>query len=64
MKKIIQGNLDELAPKHKGWFIGYFMEDESSLKTTDFEVKWAKLKAGDKKPKHRQNLRFFSFWKI
>ena len=51
MQKIIQGNLDELEPKHKGWFMGYFMDDGSCFKTKDFEIKWGEHKAGEEKPK-------------
>lgn len=49
MPKIIQGNLEELAPKHKDWVLGHFMEEGSPFKTNAFELKWDKLKAGEKK---------------
>lgn len=48
MPKITQGNLDDLAPRHKGWFVGHFMENGSPFKTINFEVKWHKLKKGEK----------------
>ncbi len=49
MPKIIQGNLEELAAEHKDWVLGHFMKEGSPFKTSAFELKWAKLKAGEKK---------------
>lgn len=49
MKKIMQGNLEELAAEHKDWVLGHFMPEGSPFKTSAFELKWDKLSAGEKK---------------
>jgi len=49
MKKIVSGNFDELAPEHRGWVWGHFMDPKSVMHSNDIEIKWSRLKKGDKK---------------
>jgi len=46
MKKIFQGNVEELSKETKGWFLGHFMKEDTPFKTDDFEIKWGKHKKG------------------
>lgn len=47
MRKIFQGNVEELGKETKGWFFGHFMKEGTPFKTDDFEVKWGKQQKGD-----------------
>lgn len=56
MSDLISGNLNEdfkRSDKRKGWFIGYFVDPEDTVKNTfhehNFEVQWARLTAGQTK---------------
>lgn len=52
MSDILVGNLDQDKmdnPQRRGWFLGYFMDQDSEFYSKDFEVKWGKHEQGYKK---------------
>ncbi len=49
-RKIFQGNLNEDLkenPKRRGWFMGNFLNKNSSLRTGNVEIKWGRHKKGE-----------------
>jgi ribonuclease HI len=52
---IIINNLNCQADRHRGWFIGHFIDQDSPFYTTDFEVKWHHVAAGQSKPEWGTN---------
>lgn len=49
MEKIVTGNFEELAPEHRGWVWGHFMDPNTVMHSNVFEIKWAKHKKGETK---------------
>lgn len=49
MYRIRLGNAIAEGKDHKDWFTGYFVENNSPLKTNDLEIKWSRHKKGEKK---------------
>ena len=47
IRKIRTGNLHKNSKEKRGWVIGHFMEEETGLKTQNFEVKLAEHKKGE-----------------
>ncbi len=45
---IISGNVEKIRTDSH-WFFGHFMDEIPEFKSSDFELKWGKHKAGDKK---------------
>lgn len=55
MQTILTGNVNEIAPGHRGWVMGHFMEQGSALHTTTVEVKWGNERQGNKKDNPKAN---------
>ncbi|KAM3110745.1 hypothetical protein [Phormidesmis sp. 146-33] len=45
--KIIVGNAHTEGEKHRGWFVGHFIESADPRSTTALEVKWGVHLAGE-----------------
>ncbi|MEK7606433.1 MAG: signal peptidase I [Patescibacteria group bacterium] len=41
------GNMGEVAPLHRGWVVGRFIEMENPLHSTDVEIKYHVAKKGE-----------------
>jgi len=58
MEKIKSGNFNDIVKNRKGnpWVIGHFIEEDSLLKSSDIEIKWAFHHKGDSKSKIVSNI--------
>ncbi len=54
-KKIEIGNLDHKCRDYRGWVAGHFIDKESPLCISEFEVKWGRHSKGEKKKKVAAN---------
>jgi hypothetical protein len=53
--KIRLGNAIKEGKGHRGWFAGYFIENNDLLKTNDVEINYDRLKKGDRKAVAKAN---------
>jgi len=49
LDKILFGNFEKEKESHRGWVAGHFLDEDSPLKISDFELKWGRHKKGEKR---------------